>query len=407
MDIFWNLVRFEYKKTFMKKNMILVLLIGTLFAVISVFGTIIGSVYVDGVKTQSNYEAMVEDREYERQLSGRVIDEELIMEAAQAYAAVPVQNTTKHYTGTEEYQNNARKYSSIYGLCRAVFNSTGKSFAMEDFQTMTEEEAGRFYEVRAAKLQGIESSGMSDKANASLLKEEEKVEKPFVFEYHGGYLRFMGIMFTTAMLMAGIAAITFASIFSGEYVSGADQLILSAKHGKGIVIRAKLFVVFSFTFVYTVLVTLITYAECMLVFGTDGKDAAIQLIMPFNFYHLTMGQAAFRYGISIAAACLVMSAITALLSVYLKSPFWTIIISCLLLIVPTFINVGEDKVFLYNLLSLLPSNIMNFESSVSSVQYELFGLVIRPNVFQTVFALILTAVLIPFIYRGFKRHQIT
>lgn len=406
MNIFWNLVRFEYKKTFMKKNMILILFIGTLFTALGVFGTIGGSVYVDGVKTQSNYEAMVEDREYERQLSGRPIEEKLIMEAAQAYATVPLQNTTKHYIGTEEYQDNARKYSSIYGLCRAVFNSTGKSFAMEDFQAMTEEEAGRFYEVREAKMQGIERSGMSNKANESLLKEEEKVEKPFVFEYYGGYQRFMVIMYTTAMIIAGIAAVAFASIFSGEYVSGADQLILSAKYGKGLVIRAKLFVVFSFTFVYTILVTLITYAECMLVWGTDGKDAAIQLIMPFSFYHLTIGQAAFRYCISIVAACLVMSAITALLSAYIKSPFWTIIISCLILIVPMFINVGEDKVFLYNLSSLLPSNMMNFEPSLSSVQYELFGLVIRPNVFQTVFALILTIVLIPFIYRGFKRHQI-
>ena len=82
----------------------------------SVFGTIIGYVYdSNGEHVMSRYNDMKIDREYARELSGRAIDTELIMEASEAYSKLQFDSAEK-YTDSEEYGNHARKYSEIYSI---------------------------------------------------------------------------------------------------------------------------------------------------------------------------------------------------------------------------------------------------------------------------------------------------
>lgn len=405
MSLFWDLVKFEYKKALCKKSSIWIIIIGTLFIVLSVFGTLLGYSYDEnGNRKSSYYEEMLLDREYERQLSGREINSELLMEAVTAYRKVPLSNTTRYYTSTEEYSEYARKYSPIYALGREVYHCS----SIEDFQALTKEQADAFYEKWEKNHQAyIMQSRMSDKAKTVAMEELSKVQEPFVFEYTGGYQRYFAIMYTSAMIAAAIMAIIFAPVFSGEYTSGTDQLILASKHGKRLLIIAKLFVVYTFTVIYSIFIMLATFAETMLVWGMDGKDAAVQLIIPDSFYNGTLGELALVYSFIVLLACLVLTAVTACMSSVMKSSFWVIIASCLLLFVPMFITVSEKNILLYNLFCLLPSNMMAWESLLYTIPYyELFGQVIQRPVVFSVFATLLAIVLVPVTYRSFKRHQI-
>ncbi len=93
--------------------------------------------------------------------------------------------------------------------------------------------------------------------------------------------------------MAGVAlAILFSGIFSGEYTSGADSLILSSKHGKGLVIGAKLFVMFTVSVVLVLFLMLISFIEAMIVWGTDGADAFLEIMGNVFPYPITIGQSA-------------------------------------------------------------------------------------------------------------------
>lgn len=408
MSIFWNLVRFEYKKALIKKGAILAMILGILLAGISVFGTIIGNEYnQDGEMQRSNYEGMLLDREYQLQLSGRALDENLILEAADGYAKVPLLHTSGRYTDTREYEEYARKYVRIYSICRMVYNAPSVRFDLEDFQSLSEDTAKNFYDIRRERMeQRIMHTGMSERAKAYTIELDRQLNTPFTFEYAGGYQRFLTIIYTTAMLGTGVITILFASIFSGEYDSGADELILSSRHGKRVLIYAKIFVVFSFTAAYIGFLTLLTYTECMLLYGTEGKNAAIQMFGMSFPYAMTVGQSVVIYCLSLLAACFLSLAVTALLSSVFKTSFWVIVVCSLLLIAPMFLNISEENALLFHINCLIPSNMMAYECTVNLVQYEVFGQIVRPYVFQPLFALILTIVIVPFAYRRFQRHQV-
>ena len=64
-----------------------------------------GSHYVDNEKADSKYHIFLADREYNRQLSGREIDQALLEEMSDAYDRIP--SSAERYTLTEEYQKYA------------------------------------------------------------------------------------------------------------------------------------------------------------------------------------------------------------------------------------------------------------------------------------------------------------
>ncbi len=58
MNNFWDLVRFEYKKIYMKKSTWIAMVLFVVGIVFSCFGVIIGNEYVDGIPVRSHYESM-------------------------------------------------------------------------------------------------------------------------------------------------------------------------------------------------------------------------------------------------------------------------------------------------------------------------------------------------------------
>lgn len=102
MKEFWTLVSFEYRKILGKRSVKIALLLTLFLSVFSIWGTLMGSYYIEGELFESNAEAMKKDRAYARELSGRILDDKLLMEAADAYQTIP--DSAAVYQSTEEYQ---------------------------------------------------------------------------------------------------------------------------------------------------------------------------------------------------------------------------------------------------------------------------------------------------------------
>lgn len=399
MNSFLKMAGFEYKKILHKRSTRIILLISVIVTAFSVAGILTGNFYIDGKVYESNYQAMVKDRSYARALAGRMLDGKLLIEAADAYAKIP---ESDNYEYTVEYQTFARPYSEIYSIGRTIYNT-----AMKDFQVLTAEQAKQFYAARREQLaQLTEATGMSDKSKKKVLALDAQVETPFTFSYSDGYTRFFVIMYTTGLIAAFIMAVCTAPLFSGEYTSGTDQLILTSKYGKNRLITAKLFTGFSLAAAICLVLTAIVYVLSMLIFGFDGGNAQLQLYAPMSPYPLTMRQTALHLTVCVFFACILTSTITMLLSAKLKSPFGVIILVSLLLVLPMFINISGTNIAIYNLFHLLPANMMDFSVITDSIQYELFGLVIKPYVFLPLFAAAVSVLLPPLAYRAFKNHQI-
>ncbi len=404
MKAFWNLVGFEYKKILCKRSVQVILLLSFLLTAFSVPATLLGDYYMDGKPYESNYDSMVKDRGYARALSGRSLDTGLIMEAVNAYAQIP---EVEVYQSTQEYQTIARPYSQIYGTIRSVFNTASKRFNMEDFQVLNEVQANAYYSTRHEKLaQYIQQTHMSDKAKERVLAMDEQIKTPLMFSYTDGYARYFVMINTLGLFSAFVMAVCIAPLFSGEYTSGTDQLILSAKHGKNRLIAAKLFTGFSLTAIFGLAQLAFAFCLSMAIFGSDGGSAPLQLYMIQSPYPLTMTQTVLLLTVVSLFAYLMTTAITMLLSAKLKSPFGVIVLVSVLLITPMLGSVSEQNILLYNLYHLFPTQMTSLASAVDVIQYEFGSFVFPPYKALPLFALAISALMTPFSYRAFKKHQI-
>lgn len=408
MNNFGDLVRFEYKKIFMKRSIWIALFLYIFTIVVSCFGVLIGNEYRDGVPGRSNFESMKMDREYERALTGKEIYSDLIMETSKAYQKVPSEKSVQ-YTNTEEYQTYARPYSAIYGIIRPIYNKTVSSdFSYQDFQKITPDIAGALYDYRIEKIRDtVENYPVSEGLKEKIIALDDKVVKPFVFEYFGGYNRFIALIHTTGLISAFLVVFLVAPIFCGEY-HGCDQLILSSKNGKDSLIKAKLLTGFSITAIFTLLGILLTYVLCMLIYGFDGKDAALQLKIPLSTLAITIGQLSIICAVCVFFACIVLEAITIFLSAKMKSSFIVITISGALIFIPTFINPPYNIRILHQLYLLLPSNMMLYVNMIDPIGfgYDVLGHIMHPYIIMPVFAIVVNMLLMPFSYKAFKYHQV-
>lgn len=407
MSLFFNLTGYEIKKIICRKRTVIVLTLVIFLGALSVFGTILGNYYYSdgngGEIAVSRYEDEMLDRRNGEALSGRVIDADLIMEAVDACRQVPL-NGGDDYFYTPEYQTIARKYSEIRYVVSSVFNING----MAEFQQITREQAEQFDSVRRENREYvIENSDISENMRSYWRKCLDENPETLTYEYSGGYYRFVAIMYTTAIMAGAAIAVMISGIFSEEYTSGADSLILSSKHGKGILIGAKLLAAFGIAACLIVLLTVINYIETMIVWGTQGANAPLELWEGIFPYPLTIAQSALLYSVCIFAACVFFSAVTSFFSAWLKAPFNTVVIMSVILIAPMFLTLPDSApVWLANLVNLLPTNMMAFWVAMSELQYELFGMIIPPYIFMPIFALIVSCVCSLFAYRFFKRHQV-
>ena len=405
MKEFWTLVSFEYRKILGKRSVKIALLLTLFLSVFSIWGTLMGSYYIEGELFESNAEAMKKDRAYARELSGRILDDKLLMETADAYQTIP--DSAAVYQSTEEYQKNARKYSSIYSLARQVYDTPNVRFGAPEMGTLDPARAEQFYEIRELCMtKQIENAPISENATEVMMQYSAEVKEPWIFSYSDGYTRFMTIMATSGVMAAFVMAICLAPLFAGEYSNHTDQLLLSARYGKGKLIKAKFFTGFSMTGIVTLLITLQSYVQSMLTFGFDGGNANVQIYDALFPYPLTLKQAALLQSICVFFACMCMSALTMFFSSGMKSAFGVIILSVLLLCVPMFVKVSAYPLLGYLLFHLMPANMMQYDYIFSMIPYEIAGVVIPPYVMMPVAALCLCIILIPFAYRGFKHHQV-
>lgn len=389
MRNFLDLVSFEYKKIFIRKGAVTALIIVTLMAIAMPMLVLA----VEGV-----YENLKKDREYERAMAGMSINEGLISEMKEAYSKIPA---TDQYTLTSEYEQYARPYSKIYRLLANVFGD------VQAVQNLTAEDIQNFYRIRHDVMVGeINALNISDKSKEKLIELDSSIETPFTFDYTEGYEGFISLIYTISIFATFALAICIAPMFSGEYGTRTDQLILTSKLGKNKLISAKLYTAVSLCILFCLLLMVIVFTLCGVIMGFDGADAPFQLHWFYNPYPLTMQQAAIIFSVCIIFSTILTSAITLLLSSVFKSPFGVIIINTVLLFIPMFASIPERYTLFYNLFRLLPVNMLHIGSVLSYVPYEIFGQTILPYIFLPAFAIVASGIMLPFAWRAFKNHQI-
>lgn len=425
MSSFFELVKFEYKKIFKRKSTIVCLIaIVALIIFITIMNTV-GGGYMHSVGSDiSKFKAMEMDREVIRSKTG-VMDEALVREAIDQYS-VMMADENSHVTDeygkrlkSEAYIKYVLPYENIVNIINSVYEVDTEKLSYSGLgimnvnrvmpiETLVPDDAKNFYSRinESAKNYINGRQALSDNEKAKHLEMLSQVKSPFDNGYNDGYKGFQMLIPPIALALLIVIAICISPIFSNEYQTKTDQILLSTKHGKNRAIFAKLFTGVTFTAALG-LVTMFGFLFTILSFrGFDGANMPIQTVGVFSTYTVTLLQASL---ISIAITilmALLFAMFTMLISALSRSSFMVVIISFLVLFIPLLINISPNNRLLFQLLNVFPAKATIFENIFSEYLFEILGVVFTPVTFYTIFTIVGSLTIIPFAYRSFKKHQI-
>lgn len=165
----------------------------------------------------------------------------------------------------------------------------------------------------------------------------DKADTPLQYGYYGGWEIIIN-SFELLMFALLAVCIVVAPVFSGEYQSGTDAVILSAKYGKTKLTTAKIAASFLFGTAAFILHILVAFVLPLAAFGIDGYDLPVQIANTAIPYPFTFLQAVLiNIGI-IYLVLLAMIGLTLMLSAKMKGPYFVLIILVPVLFIPMFLT---------------------------------------------------------------------
>lgn len=354
MNNFWEIVRFEYRKLFGRKMVWLAFGVGIAIIVIACCGSMFGDYMVDGSYYDSNYNILKKDIENAKALSGRILDDELIGEMRDAYEKADPSNMIT-------YVVYAKPYMEIY---RIVSN-----ISREEVMN-----ASQYYAEREKLLETYWKRESLSKGEIEWLKKQENMlHKPFVYEYSSGWYRISGMGQPLGMVMAFLIVICIPVIFTEEHMHRTDQVNFCARYGKSRLYFAKAFVAVSFSVAVNLIMVIITVIATLLIYGTDGFGAQIQLLIPICSLSMTVGQyAVITLSLSFFASLFYCVAAMLLAEIFKNTiiPMGAVIGGILII---NAIPVPDNLRILSQIYNCLPPQIPTFNGMSSNKLFCLFG----------------------------------
>lgn len=373
MNNFGALYRYECKKLLGRKIVWISFFLCMAVIVISLVVPLLGDYYLDGKFIDTNYHMYQTDKGYARELNGREIGQGLLEETAAAYRTVP-ETPGLHYMSTEEYQQNARPYSEIFGFIRRM---TGMQTSEIMYSWQPDEDD--LYVKRQTYLTSVWEDARLSSGEMDFWRERDKqIKTPYVYQEHGGY----GYMFsryqTIGIMVLLVAAICLSGMFSDEHIRKTDQIILCSPLGKTRLYWAKMAAGVSFAAASTLLLFVFTFIATICLHGAGGFHAAFQFMFATNSDPVTCGQAIMiAYG-NMMFTVMLISVFVMVLSELLHSSIATLAVSAGLLITAMIVNVPGQYRVLSQIWNWLPWCFLTPWNVFGEYTVSIFGLYLVP-----------------------------
>lgn len=317
------------------------------------------------------------------------------------------------YDGNEKfiigdaYWKEIAPREKLLNMIASTYSAPNEFKAYNDLADLDITDGANFYQAMERKneaLLNMPSRDLSDNQKEYWSSKACNVETPLQYGYYEGWDI---IISSFELLMFAILAIciVIAPVFAGEYQSGTDAVILSAKYGKTKLTTGKIIASLLFGTIAFALHIVVACGLPLIAFGTDGWNLPLQIANTTVPYSLTFFQAVFiNIGI-IYFVLIAMISLTLLLSAKMKTPYLVLIVLVPILFVPMILT-PNGTTGLYNLiLFLLPyrSSMPEFGKYIS---YQFGGLVLDALSVRAILYAVLTVILLPLAKLGFKKHQV-
>ena len=387
-----SLVKFEFLKILRKKSTLIVMAVSLLItAVFFILPILQFQIYnQDGVLR--GLDGIAYEKEQYAEISVPLTNEyitEQIREVQELFA----DPDNIGYDGNEEfliegaYWNGIAPREDLLALIAKNYAEPNVSVGYNALPDLDISNGTDFYQARQDKIETIlndTSKDLSAEEKAYWQNMNSQVEEPFQYGYFGGW---EVIISAFELLMFAVLAIciVIAPVFSGEYQSGTDAVILSGKYGKTKLTTAKILAALLFGVLAFTLHILVAFAIPLTVFGIDGWNLPLQINGTTVPYPLTFLEGAL---------------------VNLGVIYLVLIVIMPVLFIPMFLTPNGTS-GLYNLLVFLTpyqSLKPNFGSYIS---YQLGSVVLDAFTMRAVLYVALALILLPFARIGFRKHQVS
>lgn len=410
-----ELVKFELKKLFTKKMNIIVLIV-CLFLITILFG-LSGIDFLASDELGNNYkgqEAINLRKEQIAQIKGTLTNDRITQEIndLQDLRKNPDNLVVNSY-GEEDfskkiYNEYLDNRLNLLANINKVYAGYSSSY-IDEILKVDLENTEDFYTLRQNVIKDSLNQEYSGKTYTDQEKEywvekSSNVETPFEYDFYYGWSNtFNSYQMTVVTIIA--VCICLSSIFSGEYQSGADNIILTSKYGKSKAITAKIIASIIFATIVFVVYLLFSVGSVLLMFGTDGWNLPIQIMNILSVYPLTFFEA-FLFNVGISYAILLgIVGLTLFLSSKLKGSIAVFIIDIAIIMIPSFFRITSPFGIWNKTLLLMPYNSIYTDFS-KMVSYHFGNIVIDQPLMTIIAYLVIMIITLGIARRTFKKHQV-
>lgn len=413
-DQVMTMVKYEIRKIFSTFSGKIAVFILACIVALSCWLAITG---VEWINEQGDPEtglaAIAKLREARNQWEGELDEEKLrsVIQELQRINATPEAQS-------KDYNQNDIAYGWKQGIMpiRDTMNYTyAANFNSYDFNTaerISLAQAEDFYTNRTKLLKdylynGDGKNAFSEAEKEYLIQQYEELETPFYYDYNEGWSQLLYNSPTVIMLGALILGYLVAGVFSNEFKWKSDSIFFTSVHGRQKATSAKIkagFIVITALYWGAILIySLIT----LCVLGFDGANCPLQLGLlwkcPFN---LTLWETYLLATVGGYIGNLFFAFLTMWVSAKTRSSIFAVTIPFILIFLPTFLdNLGVESIS--NLLGLFPDQLLQVYQVIRYFRvYEAFGTVFSAMSVVPMLYLVLSAALVPIMYREFRTKQI-
>ena len=342
-----KLICFEFMKVFKKKSFLCAVVLMMAIMVIVPCLTISENNWINEDGSEINGMAAIRAKRDALKDSSCDLTAERLQSVIEHYQSayadpanfIQADGTAGSWINNVAYAKYIQSDSEIKYLIDAAFTPKGESYDYYAMGSMNPADVVSFYEKRMEKVEeylnmDYSYGNYSEADKEYFIAQNEKSTTPFHYEYNTGWNKLLSISYVSLMVMALVVCITLAPIFSSEYQTGADAILLSTRYGRSKLIVAKIASSFLLTNVIYISGMFILTFVTLIIYGSEGANSSLQVLNFLAPTNVNLLQAYLYVLLAGYCMCMFMQGITLLLSAKMSSTFPVIICAMVFYIVP-------------------------------------------------------------------------
>lgn len=380
---------YEIKKifsNFLNKLSVILLIVTILALSIFAFSTFEASDGTYRGKAGFEYESSLEEK-YEGEIDAKLINtfiDSIDLDGGKDKAIVSV------------YKNFPSLSTTILDAYEPLTGGNDKSL-----DNLLETRGSDFYDRNVINIESMLderlNTTMPEKEKSLVIERASKIEKPYKFEYFGGWNLVYDVFSIIILISFVIIIFQISSIYSVE-AENSMEILLRSLGGKQVrkIIYRKIAATFVLVTSEVLLVSLIFTLVSFYYTGLRGFNAPVQLFYFNSIYSYSFGQLYEIMILGFLLASLAIAMMTFLINRFAKRSFQAFIIGLAVLLLPKLLGfiMVNNNIFL-KILKSMPINLIQIGEMMKSLYLGLFGnLQIFSIYLLSIFIIILTSIVL-------------